>query len=198
MGRDRWGQLWTLWTVLLSAVAALAVVIPSHYACGIGTVGRLGRSGGTLHRRRMAAGGNRPRPRDGLELPAHGSGGAAGLICADQKPCLAGGLLSGEGDRLRSPLRSHCAGVVPSVRSKQGTRRLAAEGAQCRQATVLVRYPHSSDGEARVRVVFVVSRRTGGQTDNQNEAPASSGKVKEVETGRKEARSEPSTNRNLQ
>ena len=38
----RLGQRWTLWTVLLSAVVALAVVIPPHYAYGIGTLGHLG------------------------------------------------------------------------------------------------------------------------------------------------------------
>lgn len=38
----RRGQRWALWTVLLSAVVALAVVIPPHYAYGIGTLGHLG------------------------------------------------------------------------------------------------------------------------------------------------------------
>jgi hypothetical protein len=38
----RRGQHWALWTVLLSAVVALAVVIPPHYAYGIGTLGHLG------------------------------------------------------------------------------------------------------------------------------------------------------------
>ena len=38
----RRGQRWALWTVLLSSVAALAVVIPPHYAFGIGTLGHLG------------------------------------------------------------------------------------------------------------------------------------------------------------
>ena len=38
----RRGQRWALWTVLWSAVVALAVVIPPHYAYGIGTLGHLG------------------------------------------------------------------------------------------------------------------------------------------------------------
>ena len=38
----RRGQRWALWTVLLSAVVALVVVIPPHYTYGIGTVGHLG------------------------------------------------------------------------------------------------------------------------------------------------------------
>ena len=38
----RRGQRWALWTVLSSTVVALAVVIPPHYAYGIGTLGHLG------------------------------------------------------------------------------------------------------------------------------------------------------------
>ena len=38
----RRGQRWALWTVLLSAVVALAVVVPPHYAYGIATLGHLG------------------------------------------------------------------------------------------------------------------------------------------------------------
>jgi hypothetical protein len=49
---------------------------------------------------------------------------------------------------------------------------------------------------ASVGVVCVVSCRTEPQTENHNEAPASSGQEKEVENGRKVARDEPSTNRN--
>ena len=37
-----------------------------------------------------------------FELPAYGSGGATGLICADQEPRLVGGILSSEGNGLRS------------------------------------------------------------------------------------------------
>ena len=38
----RRGQPWALWTVLSSAAVALVVVIPPHYAYGIGTLGHLG------------------------------------------------------------------------------------------------------------------------------------------------------------
>lgn len=38
----RRGQRWALWTVLSSVLVALAVVIPPHYAYGIGTLGHLG------------------------------------------------------------------------------------------------------------------------------------------------------------
>ena len=38
----RRGQRWALWTVLSSAAVALVVVIPPHYAYGLGTVGHLG------------------------------------------------------------------------------------------------------------------------------------------------------------